>query len=157
MSKVFNLGCYYYYGMYVPQDHAKALELWHRAAELGDAQSYYDVGNSYLQGNGVERDEKKAVHYYELAAMGGHVISRHNLGVLEKRYGNMDRALKHHMIAAGCGDNDSLEKIKQMFKKGVATKEDYTQALLSYQANLVEIKSAQRDEAAAFDDEYKYY
>ena len=30
-------------------------------------------------------------------------------------------------------------------------------ALHVYQANLVEIKSAQRDQAAAFNDEYKYY
>ena len=69
----------------------------------------------------------------------------------------MDRALKHFMIAAGCGDNDSLENIKQMFMNGGVTKDDYVKALRAYQANLVEIKSAQRDEAAAFDDEHKYY
>ena len=40
---------------------------------------------------------------------------------------------------------------------GDATKNDYAKALLSYQANLVEIKSAQRDEAAAVNDDYKYY
>ena len=149
--------CYYNGSHGLPQDHAKVLELFHRAGELGNATSYYNIGNSYLQGNGVERDMKKAVHYWELAAMGGDMEARHNLGVFEKRYGNMDRALNHHMIAAGCGDNDSLEKIKQMFKKGAATKEDYTQALRAYQTYLVDIKSAQRDEAAAFDDEYKYY
>jgi len=69
----------------------------------------------------------------------------------------MDRALKHFMIAAGSGCTDSLEKIKQMFMYGDATKDDYTKALRSYQANLVEIKSAQRNEAAAYSDEYKYY
>ena len=69
----------------------------------------------------------------------------------------MDRALKHHMIAVGFGDNDSLEKIKLLFMNGQATKEDYAKALRVYQAYLVEIKSPQRDQAAAFNDNYKSY
>ena len=149
-------GCYYIGSHGLPQDYAKALELWHQAGELGHATSYFNIGSSYLQGNGVERNEKKAVHYYELAAMGGDVESRHNLGALEFNAGNMDRALKHHMIAAGCGDNDSLENIKQMFMNGKATKDDYTNALRSYQAYLVDIKSSQRDQAAAINDQCKY-
>ena len=39
---------------------------------------------------------------------------------------------------------------------GDATKDDYTKALRSYQAYLVEIKSAQRDQATAADENYKY-
>ena len=145
------------YGL--PQDYAKALELWHRAAELGYAPSYYSIGAAYYCGDGVgvERNEKKAVHYFELAAMGGDVIARYNLGVIEFNAGNMDRALKHHMIAVGMGKSNSLEKIKLLFMSGDATKDDYAKALQVYQANLVEIKSPQRDEAAAFDDAYTYY
>ena len=110
-----------------------------------------------MNGEGVERDEKKAVHYWELAAMGGQVLARHNLGVFENLAGTMDRALKHFMIAAGSGYYDSLENIKQMFMNGDATKDDYAKALCVYQKNLVEIKSPQRNEAAAADDDYKYY
>ena len=105
----------------------------------------------------AERDTKKANHYYELAAIGGHIMARHNLGVFEGRVGNHDRALKHFMLAAGGGMKISLSTIQEMFKKGVATKEDYTQALRAYQAYLGEVKSTQRNEAAAFNDVYKYY
>ena len=35
------------------------------------------------------------------------------------------------MIAAGYGDNDSLENIKQMFMHGLGTKEDYAKVWLS--------------------------
>ena len=70
---------------------------------------------------------------------------------------NMDRALKHFMIAAGSGITDSLEIIKQMFINGDATKDDYAKALQAYQAYLVEIKSPQRDEAAASIENFKYY
>ena len=69
----------------------------------------------------------------------------------------MDRALEHHMIAAGAGDNDSLGEIKQLYSEGHATKQDYTKALQSYQAYLDEIKSAQRDTAAAAREDYRYY
>ena len=153
-----NLGWCYVDGMYgLPQDHAKALELWHRAAKLGNVKSYCNIGWAYDVGNGVERDEKKAVHYWELGAMGGHVVARHNLGMSEGQTGNMDRALKHFMIAAKGGYSVSLEVIKQMFMNRDATKDDYSKALRAYQANLVQIKSPQRDEAAAYDNGYKYY
>ena len=89
--------------------------------------------------------------------MGGHVKARYNLGCLEANRGNYDRALKHLMIAAGSGYSRSLESIKLMFTHGYATKDDYAKALRVYQANLIEIKSPQRDEAAAFDERYKYY
>ena len=105
----------------------------------------------------MRRDEDKAKHYYELAAMGGDSDARHNLGNAERRAGNMDRSVKHYMIAAGCGNTGSLENIKRMFMNGVATKDDYIQALRAYQAYLDEIKSPQRDEAAAFDEVHKYY
>ena len=155
---IYDMGGCYSEGLYgLPQDYNKALELWHKAADLGNATSYYSIGGAYYHGNGVERDEKKALHYWELAAMGGDTDARQNLGCVEEEAGNMDRALKHHMIAAGVGYTRSLEKIKLMFMNGHATKDDYAKALQVYQANLVEIKSAQRDQAAAFDDQFKYY
>lgn len=58
-----------------------------------------------------------------------------------------------YMIAARSGYANSLEKIKGLYKYGDATKDDYTKALRSYQTYLDEIKSRQRDEAAAFDGE----
>ena len=153
-----DLGCFYNNGMHgLPQDYGKALELWHKAGELGNTKSYSNIGGAYHVGNGVERDEKKAAHYLELAAMGGVVEARYILGVYEKRAENMDRALKHLMIAAGCGDTSSLNAIKQMFMNGGVTKDDYAKALQVYQAYLNEIKSPQRNEAAATDEIYKYY
>ena len=86
-----NLGCCYSDGVYgLPRNHVKALELWHQAAELGSTKSYSNIGGVYHVGNGVERDEKKALHYMELAAMGGVVEARYNLGMYEACAGNMD-------------------------------------------------------------------
>ena len=69
----------------------------------------------------------------------------------------MDRALKHYMIAAGCGDDESLKHIKEFYMNGYATKDDYAKALRAYQTYVDEIKSNQREEAAAYDsDEFRY-
>ena len=155
---VYNLGCHYANGSYgLPRDYTKALEFYHRAGELGEALGHHNIGLMHSVCEGVHVDMKKAVHYWELAARGGHVESRHNLGMIEGQGGNFDRALRHFMIAVKGGYNDSLTIIRQMIMDGDATKDDYSKALKSYQAYLDEIKSDQRDKAAAADDEYKYY
>jgi len=140
-----------------PQDHVKALELHHRAGELGNAMAYGSIGWAYDHGEGVEVDKKKAIHCYELAAMKGDAISRYILGVNEENADNMNRALKHYMIAVTDGHAESLQEIQDLFTNGHATKEDYTKALRSYQEYLCEVKSRQRDEAAAADEENRYY
>jgi len=156
---MYNLGVCYGKGRYgLPQDHTKALELLHRAAELGHAKAYLQIGDAYEYGDyGVEVDKKKAKHYLELASMIGDVEARYYLGLNEKKAIDPHRALKHYMIAVESGDTDSLEEIKQMYTYGFATKEDYTKALQSYQSYLGEIKSSQRDKAAAFSAHYRYY
>jgi TPR repeat protein len=61
------------------QDQAKAIELWKQAAKLGSSQAHYHLGNSYREGG----DLKKAKFHYEVAAMAGHDVARHNLGFME--------------------------------------------------------------------------
>ena len=156
---IFNLGCCYKGGKHgFPQDSAKAWELFHRAGELGSTKAYYNIGNAYDRGEGVERDAAKAKHYWELAAIGGHVWARYNLGLEEEDADNMVRALKHHMIAAGCGYKNSLKEIREFYVNGHATKDDYAKALRAYQKYVYWIKSDQRDKASAFNSEkYPYY
>ena len=136
---------------------AKALKLWHQAAELGHYGAYYNMGNAYNNGIGVGVDKKKATHYFELAAMGGHVVARHNLGAFEGQAGNHRRAKKHYMIAVECGYTESLTMIKTLFIHGLATKDDYTKSLQAHQSFLDEVTSNQRDEAAAFNADWTYY
>ena len=157
-NAIFNMGVYYFNGVFgISQDFTKGLEFFHKAAELGCSKAYNSIGYAYDEGKGVGGDKKKAEHYYELAAIGGCEKARYNLGMNEKEAGNMDRALKHFMIAVKGGYAESLKKIQELYSNGHATKDDYTTALHAYQEYLVEIKSKQRDEAAAYDDDYRYY
>ena len=136
--------------MGLPQDYNKAMELYHHAGELGCALSYSKISYAYNNGEGVERDTKKAKHYAELAAMGGGATARHNLGILEKIAGNMERAVKHWMIAAGAGKDISLEDIRICFTNGHATKDDFEKALRAHKESKDAMKSDQRDAAAEF-------
>jgi len=154
---VYGQGCLHADGLHgLPKNTAKALELWHRAGELGNASAYHNIGNAYYIGNGVQRDIKKAQHYWEFAAIKGDAMARHNLGAVEKNRGNIDNALKHYMIAVKDGSTKSLHGIKTLFKDGQATKDDYTKALRLYQVYLDEIQSDQRDEAAKHDERIYY-
>ena len=109
------LGCFYRDGSNgLRQNHRKAMKLLLRAGELGHAEAYNKVGYSYCNGRGVETDTVKGKYYYELAAMGGHVIARYNLGCVEHYAGNMNRAVKHWMISAGAGHDKSLKEIQEL-------------------------------------------
>ena len=85
------------------QDSARVNELYLKAGELGCADAYYNLGNSYYEGSGVEVDRKKAKYYYELAALNGDMRARHYLGMIEERNCNYPRVFKHYIIAAKAG------------------------------------------------------
>jgi hypothetical protein len=128
-------------------DYGKAFEYWTKAAELGDANGHYLVGNLYYYGEGVEEDMEKAVYHWEQAAIGGHPSPRVFLANYEKNNGSFDRAAKHFIIAANLGCDDSLQRVKALFVQGIVSKEDYAAALRGYQAAVDATKSPEREEA----------
>ena len=129
------------------RDMRRAVELWKEAAELGSIEAVHSLGVAYCRGDGVEKDKDKGAEYYRKAAMQGNVESRFQLGYYEERRGNYGRAVRHFLISAKMGDNKSIEIIKHAFTAGVATKEQYAQALRGYQYAVEEMKSPERDEA----------
>ena len=131
-------------------DYSSALEYWTKAAGLGDVKAHYELSLMYQHGRGVEKDEKRAMHHLEQAAIGGHPNARNNLGCLEAKNGRTDRAVKHLIIAAKQGDDDSLENVKALYKIGLMSKEDFAAALRGHKAAIEATKSPQRDEAAEF-------
>jgi hypothetical protein len=129
------------------EDYDSAFGYLTNAAELGDAEAHYQLGVMYDKGEGVEKDEDKAVYHYEKAAIGGHPWARHNLACIEEDNGNMERAVKHFIIAANPGDEDSMKLLWQHYSAGNITKEDLEATLRTHQAALDAMKSAQRDAA----------
>jgi len=151
-------GCYAegYAGAYangtmgMPQDRVKANELYLKGGELGSSSGYYNLGNAYDLGRGVERNTKKAKHYYELAAMNGSIQARHNLGCIEGQADNHQRAMRHWKIGARFGHEKCLKMVKIGLIGGMVTKDDYANCLRAYHERQNEIKSDERDKAAEY-------
>ena len=142
------LAGYYAQGLGISQDNSKANDLWLKAGELGYAAAYFNLGCSNDKGLGVEMDKKKAKYYYELAAIGGNVLARYRLGVMEGWAGNHKRAIKHFILAARAGDKESLDMVKREFKIGFVTKDEFANTLRAYHERQKEMKSDARDKAA---------
>ena len=132
------------------KDLTRAVELYERAAELGEKKAHCKLGYLYGEGEDVEKDTAKAIQHYEAAAVKGDVLSRHNLGVLEYYAGNSKLALQHFMIAAKLGYQGSLGNIKILFMDGLATKADYAEALRGHQSAVEEMTSPEREGALAW-------
>ncbi|EJK43936.1 hypothetical protein THAOC_37571 [Thalassiosira oceanica] len=138
----------YYDGKHgLKQETSRAIELWTEAARLGDFSAHFQLGPRYYFGQGVEQDVARGIRHLQHAAIQGDPDSRLMLGCHEYKSGNHELALRHFMISAKMGDEDSLNRIKGMFKKGHATKAQYAEALKGYQTALEETKSPQREVA----------
>ncbi|EJK48396.1 hypothetical protein THAOC_32809 [Thalassiosira oceanica] len=143
------LGNKYYFGhLGLAKDVPLAIELWMEAAELRSLDAYYQLGVVYYTGDdGVAEDKPRGIHHWQQAAMKGHARSRHDLGDVEYENGNHKLAVQHWIISAKMGHEVSLSGIKEMFKQGHATKEQYAEALLGYRDAAEEMTSPQRKEA----------
>eukprot|EP00984_Skeletonema_dohrnii_P001166 scaffold358_cov95-Skeletonema_dohrnii-CCMP3373.AAC.2 len=132
---------------YEAGDYDDAFRYVSKAAELGDAGAHYYLSTFYHKGQGVEKNRKKEVYHLEQAAIGGDDIARYNLGCEENRNGRTGRAVKHWIIAATLGCDDSLDALKVCFRGGVVSKEDFAAALRAHQAAVDATKSPQREAA----------
>jgi TPR repeat protein len=131
-------------------DYDKGVEYLERAAELGDARAHCQLGGMYYIGEGVEKDEEKAIHHWEEAAIGGHPTARNNLAMIEEeKNGNVNRAVKHFVIAANLGYEKSMKGLWKHYSCGNITKENLEATLRSHKAAIDATKSAQRDAAEA--------
>ena len=130
-------------------DYKKAFGYWTEAVELGDMDAHYNLSLMYSHGEGVEKDDKKELYHLEEAAIGGHVLARHNIGFFEESKRRPFRAIRHYIIAAKMGYDDSLGVLKEFAEEGMVSKEDLTSAIRGHQAAVDATKSPQRETAAA--------
>ena len=114
---------------------------------------YSELRFDYCRYNRCCKDAA-AQKMWELAAMGGDMTARHNLGGFEIEAGNIKRAVIHYMIATAAGYDKSLGAVRQSFLDGYATKDDFERALRAHKEANDETKSEQRD-AAATDQEFR--
>ncbi|KAK1733659.1 hypothetical protein QTG54_015702 [Skeletonema marinoi] len=130
-------------------NYLRAFEYFTKAAELGDVEAHFELSHMYRDGHDVEKDEGKEMYHLELAAIGGHPGARYNLGIGEWNNGKTERAVKHWIIAATQGDDDSINELMAVFREedGMVSKDDLAAALRAHQAAVDSAKSPQREAA----------
>ena len=140
-NAIYLLGSYYSHGhLGLQQDQEKALELWTQAAKLGSSQAHFHLGNVY---KGV--DLKKEKFHYDAAAMAGNDVARNNLGSIEGNSGNMDRAMKHWIIAASAGNYHAMQTLRRIFEEGIGSRDVIDSTLTAYNNSCAEMSSEARD------------
>jgi len=132
---------------YSAGDYDTAFEYWTKAAELGDAVAHFGLSLLYEKGQGVEKDKKKEVYHLKKAAIAGHHLARFKLGLYERKNEGFERAVKHWIIAANLGSDEAIGVLKQCYKWGKVTKEDFATALRGHQAAVDATKSLHREAA----------
>ncbi|HEC20154.1 MAG TPA: sel1 repeat family protein [Gammaproteobacteria bacterium] len=70
-------GMQYLKGKGVSRDYKQAAEWFSRAAEQGDAEAQYQLGELLSKGRGVKKDKKLAQKWYKAAAEQGHIKAKY--------------------------------------------------------------------------------
>jgi hypothetical protein len=132
---------------YKEGDYSSAVEYLTKAAALGDAFAHFTLHFFYFKGDGVEKDERKALYHLEEAAIGGYPDARHNLAAFEMVNCRPERGVKHFIIAASLGHDLSMKALWKCFSMGYVSKDDLSVTLRAHHTAVNATKSPQRKAA----------
>lgn len=113
-QREYDEGCKYF-GSQDPSTKAKSAAYFLRAAEAGLAIAQTQIGNMYIQGDGVPRDIKKGIEWTEKAVAQGYPMAEANLA------GNYFH---------GVGVPQDKKKAIELYKKAASKNDEYAQFML---------------------------
>ena len=136
------------------QSDTKSLEMLTKAAELGHAPAYANIGLYYEEGIAVEQDEAKTLDFWRIAAKKGSLRAHKNLAhsysslpsFLESG-GDIQKCIEHLEMAASAGEKDCMDTLMVAYKDKLLSKEDLTQTLRAFQTSNDAMNSKDRDDA----------
>jgi TPR repeat protein len=133
---VFNVGLGSYGGKRVPQDKQKAVEWYRKAAEQGQAEAQFMMGDYYAKGEGVPEDDEKAAEWFRKAAEQGYARAQCMLGNLyqsgEGVPENRKEATKWYRKAAEQGDTEAQRNMGQQYSVGFGVQQDGAESVKWY-------------------------
>ena len=102
------------------------------AAERGDANAQFALALRYADGDGVEQDQSKAVHWYQKAAEQGHAKAQFNLAVRYENGNGIERdqtkAVRWYLKAAQQGHSGAQLNLALCYRDGDGVQEDQWKA-----------------------------
>ena len=131
------LGVLYIGGYGVPQDYAKAAELYQKGADAGDSDAMVNLGLLYENGQGVSQDYAKAAALLQKAADAGNSYAMNNLGLLYKDGQGVPqdcaKAAELYQKAADAGNPGALNNLGVLYANGQGVPQDFAKAAALYQ------------------------
>lgn len=132
---------------YQKQDYATALMLWYPLAMKGDAEAQLMLGNLFMREEGIYKNPKKGLYWYEKAIAQNDVDTSKTLGLMYL-YGrdvkeNSERAIELLLKAARQGDVESQYNLGNVYLNDDITKPNPPKAAFWYQ------KAAKKKHAGA--------
>jgi TPR repeat protein len=120
----------------VPEEVPQSAEWYRKAAEQGDADAQFNLGNMYTQGDGVPKDLAEAVKWYQKAAEQGSAKAQFNLG-LRHAFGegvpkDSAEAVKWYRKAAEQGDAKAQFNLGCMYGNGDGVPKDLAETVKWY-------------------------
>ena len=138
-------------GSGVVQSDTKKLEMYIRAAELGDKEAYWKISSHYHGGiifeeEGYnEEDMSKWLMWNEISARKGSVTAHKMLAIAYKN-DNIDRSIQHWKVLAEAGDQDAMNKLMKAYKDHHLSKTDLAKTLRAFQKSNDQMKSKDRSD-----------
>jgi TPR repeat protein len=86
---------------YKKKDYSEAYRIWKPRAESGEAYAQDSIGYLYFYGNGVLKDEKKGLEWYEKAAFNGLAEAQRRMAI---HYLNERRSVDKHNMGWDLGN-----------------------------------------------------
>jgi tetratricopeptide (TPR) repeat protein len=111
---------------------AEARRLYDKAAALGYAMAFNNIGGQYEGGDGVRRDYAEAARWYQKGVDAGEPIAMIDLSWLyEKGHGvarNCAEALRLDEAAVKAGVPDAMNNLGLIYLRGTCARRDYAEA-----------------------------
>ena len=107
----------------------------------------YNIGNIYFTGDGVDKDIEKALEYYQKASELDCIPAFRNIGQILIYKEEIEEGMLNFRKAAMCGlSGDYLfDLLRNGFRDGSITKEEYAFTLRENQKACDEMKTEERD------------
>ncbi len=113
---------------YASGDFERSITLLQPLQARGVAEAQYLLGRIYEQGDGLARDQRKAMEFYRAAAEQGHGEARQRVEILEQSDAQESVVVEWYLPAARDGDTEAQYHLGYMYETGWGVPVDESEA-----------------------------
>ena len=121
-------------GQGVAQNYGEVFKWYRLAANQGNADAQFSLGEMYAEGRGVPQDQAEAAKWYRKAADQGDAKAQYSLGIhyFVSAPPNYAEALKWYRKAANQGNADAQFSVGWMYEDHLGVSQNFAEALKWY-------------------------